>query len=276
MTDHYQATCLNCGVPLEGKFCHECGQKKVEPSERTFKYFVIQFFGSAFFLENNFVRNVWTLLSRPGRLTLDYIEGRRKRWMTPFSLFLLINLFYFWYTPFSDLNQTLYEHMNIAVHKNIATHLVDRKLDREKITLEEYADTYNKKSSSYANSLIILQIPLFAILMAGLFYRNKYFFADHFIFSLHLFAFLLLEALIIAVVLAINSGVVAFMNETVFNVFKALMALIFIAYTWFALRQVYKRKWWTTTLYLPLVVFVFVFTQMVYRTVLFLIIYTVT
>lgn len=121
--------------------------------------------------------------------------------------------------------------------------------------MEENTNAYNKKNSSYANSLVILQIPFFAVFMSVFFSRNKYFFADHFIFSLHLFAFLLLEALLIGI--AVTFGLVPLANEMLFNAFKILMALAFISYTWFALRHVYQRKWWATTLYLPLVIFVF-------------------
>ena len=40
-----QEHCLNCDTPLQGKFCHACGQKQLEPSERTLKYFVSRVFG---------------------------------------------------------------------------------------------------------------------------------------------------------------------------------------------------------------------------------------
>lgn len=29
-----QERCLNYNTPLQGKFCHACGQKQIEPSER--------------------------------------------------------------------------------------------------------------------------------------------------------------------------------------------------------------------------------------------------
>jgi hypothetical protein len=66
--------CQNCNTKLNGKFCHVCGQKVLEPSERTFKHLIFQFLGSAFFLENNFLKNLWNLAAHPGRLALDFIE----------------------------------------------------------------------------------------------------------------------------------------------------------------------------------------------------------
>jgi hypothetical protein len=101
--------CLNCNTLLQGNFCHTCGQKFIEQKERTLKYFIIQFFGAAFFLENSFIKNLWRLLSTPGLMAHDFVEGRRKRWMAPFSLFLLINLIYFIVNPLTDFNLPLHD-----------------------------------------------------------------------------------------------------------------------------------------------------------------------
>jgi hypothetical protein len=102
--------CPNCGAELVGSFCHDCGQKTTEPKERTLRYFLFQFFGATFFLENNFLKNIWLLVFRPGYLAKEYFDGRRKRYMTPISLFLLINLFYFFMVSLSDLNLSLGRH----------------------------------------------------------------------------------------------------------------------------------------------------------------------
>lgn len=268
--------CLNCNTILHGKFCHECGQKITEPTERTLKHFVFQFFGSAFFLENNFLKNVWTLFTKPGKLTIDMIEGRRKRWMPPFSLFLLINLFYFWYTPFSDFNQTLFEQTHFSPYHDFANKMVIKKLANENVTLEAYTEVYNKKSAVYANSLIIFHIPIMAVFLSLLFYRNKYFYADHFLFALHLLGFILLTALSVGLVLAIDRHLLSFLSPALLSVVQFFFGAAILIYAWKAISNVYKRKWWATSLYLPLTIGFFLFTHMLYRFFLFLIVYTVT
>ncbi len=268
--------CLNCNTSLQGQFCHACGQKVAEPNDRTLKHFIFQFFGAAFFLENNFLKNIWTLFTKPGQLTIDIIEGRRKRWMPPFSLFLLINLFYFWYTPFSDFNQTLYEQTHFSPYKDFTNVMVENKLAAEKITFDAYAEIYNKKSSVYANSLIILHIPIMAAFLLLLFYRNKYFYADHFIFALHLLGFLLLVGLSIGLVVAIDKYLFTFLNSLLTNIIQFLYVGGILFYTWKAINKVYKRKWWATSIYLPLVLALFMFTHILYRFLLFLIVYTIT
>jgi hypothetical protein len=267
--------CRNCGNELQGKFCHSCGQKKVEPSERTLKYFFIQFLGSAFFLENNFLKNVWYILARPGRQALDFIEGRQKRWMPPFSLFLLINLFYFWYTPLTDMNLRLYEQMH-QFHGRAATELVKQRLETRQISLEEYAEQYNAKSSGYSNSLIILHVPLLALSMLFLFYRRDYFFVDYFIVGLYFMAFLLLMALILVALIVAAESIIPSAANDIGNVFSPLMASCLAIYTCIYLKNIFKQSWLVTIPKSLVLLVLFFGVHMVYRTILFLIIYAAT
>lgn len=268
-----ETKCLNCEATLVGTFCHSCGQKMLEPSERTFKHFVFQFFGSAFFLENNFLKNVWTLLTKPGKLSLDFMEGKRKRWMTPFSLFFLINIFYFWYTPFSDFNLTLREHMTVSPYKNLATLLVNDHLNSSATTLEEYALRFDKKSSSYVNSFIVLHVPLLAVFLSLLFYKKRYYFADHFIFALHFLGYILLITLGIALLQFIDQYLFSFINPSILQFIKILLPLSIISYGWVALHRFYKQRWWITTLALPCMLVVFLVIHFLFRLCLFLIIF---
>lgn len=268
MTD--AEVCLNCDTPLKGKFCHDCGQKVIEPNERTIKYFIYQFFGSAFFLENNFLKNLWTLVSRPGRLTLDFMEGRRKRWMPPFSLFLLINLFYFWYTPLTDLNLSLKEQLN-QHHGAMAQAMVKNRIENRNITLDEYGAIYNQKSTGYSNSLIILQIPIFASFLMLIFYRKKMFFVDHFIYALHFFAFVLFIALI-------QSGIVYLMmdGEYAWKFSTWLFLILILGFTFLSVRNAYRQTTAYSLISVPFVLVAFLISHFIYRTILFLIIFAAT
>lgn len=279
--EEHPSTCLNCSTPLRGKFCFHCGQKVIEPKERTVLHFIYQFFGSAFFLENNFFKNLWTLLSKPGKLPLDFIEGRRKRWMPPFSLFLLINLFYFWFSPLTDLNLKLKDQLNQPHHKRWANYIVDRKLEKNQLSLEDYAEKYNTKSTNYANSLVILHVPVFAVFISILYWRKRYFYADHFIYALYFCAFILLGALLQIALLYILFYTLRFLNvefetSTLLNVTKIFFWIYILLYTFFSLRKTYYQRYWQVAVALIPFLFFFLVTHFLYRTVLFLIIYSVT
>jgi len=273
--DAPDTTCLNCGHLLQGKFCSACGQKVIEPCERTIKHFIYQFLGSAFFLENNFLKNLWVLLTKPGQLPLDFIEGRRKRWMPPFSLFLLINLFYFWYVSMSDMNLSLHEQMFQPHHGHLVNYLVNKKIIAEGISLEDYAAEYNSKSTSYSNSLVILHVPILAVLLM-LYFRKKYFYSDHFIFALFLMAFLLLLFLFqtgwtyaLIVWMKLNSMVV-------WRISSIIILVLITVYIFCSVRKTYQLSIRAAAIaVLPVFVALFI-AHMFYRSLLFLIIFVMT
>ena len=274
MVEH-SSICLNCKTPLHGRFCYACGQKVIEPNERTVLHFIYQFFGSAFFLENNFFKNLWNLIAYPGKLPLDFIEGRRKRWMPPFSLFLLINLFYFWFSPLSDFNLKLNEQMHQPFHKELANYLITKKISSEGITLEEYAKRYNEKSTDYSNSLVILQVPIFAIFLFALYWRKQYYFADHFIIALYFFSFVLLGALIQSALLY-SLLYLRLAPGMIWQITNTLYGIAIVVYSYFMLRRAYQHPYWKVLLAIIPVLFLFLVTHFIYRTLLFLIIYSVT
>jgi hypothetical protein len=268
--------CLNCGTQFKGKFCNNCGQKIIEPHERTIKHFVYQFFGSAFFLENNFLKNIWALLSHPGKLPLDFIEGRRKRWMPPFSLFFLLNIFFVWYSPSTDLNLSLREQLFQPHHGWIAKYLVAKKTSAEGISVEEYGELYGQKSTAYSNTLVILHVPILAAFLAFYFKRSKYFYTDHFIYALYFFGFLLLFSLLQTIAIYIF-GVGMRMNiRIVWKVLNIIFLIAILIYLFLSLKKTYHQPILSAALsVVPIFVALYI-THMLYRTILFLIIYTVT
>jgi hypothetical protein len=97
--------CANCGAPLTGSFCAACGQKAhvhrslVHVGEEIL-HGVTHFDGKA-----------WTtlpmLVFRPGKLTREYIMGKRARHIAPVPLFLLVVFLMFFVFSFMKINQTV-------------------------------------------------------------------------------------------------------------------------------------------------------------------------
>ena len=64
-------------------------------------------FGDLFELDSRLWRTLIPLLLRPGRLTKDYLEGRRARYMPPFRMYLVLSLIFFvvvFFDPTDDLS----------------------------------------------------------------------------------------------------------------------------------------------------------------------------
>ena len=86
--------CANCATPLQGAWCHACGQKGEE-----FHRSIWRLLAEAFEGLTHFDSRVWNtlprLVFRPGRLTHDYLEGHRASQIPPFRLFLIVLLLVF-------------------------------------------------------------------------------------------------------------------------------------------------------------------------------------
>jgi hypothetical protein len=98
--------CLNCGTELRGQYCGGCGQRA---RGRLISLWELlqDAFGDLFELDSRLWRTLIPLLIRPGRLTLDYLEGRRARYMPPFRMYLVLSVIFFviaFFDPADDLS----------------------------------------------------------------------------------------------------------------------------------------------------------------------------
>lgn len=81
-----ERTCLNCGTALVGAHCHECGQRA--HVHRTLGAFFHDLLHGVLHFEGKTWRTIPLLVWKPGRLTREYIDGRRARYVSPIALFL--------------------------------------------------------------------------------------------------------------------------------------------------------------------------------------------
>src|SRR5687767_10047166 len=84
--------CLNCGSPLTGKFCSNCGQKKLALKDRSIRNFFTYFFNEFFNWDSKFYSSIKYVLFKPGYLTEEYSKGRLADYITPLKLYLCMSL----------------------------------------------------------------------------------------------------------------------------------------------------------------------------------------
>jgi Protein of unknown function (DUF3667)/Domain of unknown function (DUF4286) len=87
-------SCLNCGTTLSGQYCGKCGQRARSRLISIWEL-VRDAFGDLFELDSRIWRTLGPLVFRPGRLTLDYLLGRRARFMPPFRTYLVLSVIFF-------------------------------------------------------------------------------------------------------------------------------------------------------------------------------------
>lgn len=182
------ARCASCGHDLTGRYCAECGERRLRPDEFSVRRFIRDGVREAFNLQAGLLPTLRALVLRPGTLTLAYMEGRRVRYFGPVKLFLLANLIYFLvqpFTGFSGYNTPLRSHMERQVYSGTwlrsmveervqdrVTARADAQLraepDLELAVARERAATiegvlyptrFNALGSVYARALVALIIP---------------------------------------------------------------------------------------------------------------------
>jgi hypothetical protein len=187
--------CPNCKIEAATPFCATCGERRLQPRDLSLHDLFDHIFKSLSSVDARLIRSLRMLVNRPGALTVAYLEGQRKPYIGPFSLFVLANLLFFAAQSVSEtkvFSTGLESHLQHQDWSGLAQQLVDGRLAAKQTTLEIYAPLFNAAVALNAKSLIILMVLPFALLATLLFYRSRLPMAAHAVFSLHLYAFLLL------------------------------------------------------------------------------------
>ena len=84
-------TCRNCGAPAEQAYCPVCGQETsvALPTVRTL---LRDAAGRYVALDGRTWHTLVSLMLRPGFLTREYLAGRRRRYIRPARLFLVLSI----------------------------------------------------------------------------------------------------------------------------------------------------------------------------------------
>lgn len=86
--------CLNCGSHVEKHYCSNCGQPNLELKE-SFWGFISHSIAHYFHFDNKFFQTLTPLLTKPGQVTLDYLAGKRARYINPVSMYIFVSIVYF-------------------------------------------------------------------------------------------------------------------------------------------------------------------------------------
>ncbi len=95
--------CLNCGALVRGRYCIDCGQV-TDTHVPTLAEVVGDTITSLFNLDSRLWRTVLTLFFAPGRLTLDFLAGKRARYVPPLRLYLVMSVVLFLITSLDPTN----------------------------------------------------------------------------------------------------------------------------------------------------------------------------
>lgn len=184
--------CPSCGAPRSETYCPRCGEKRIDRRDYSVRSFFLRSVQTLGNLDNRLLRTFRVLLLEPGLLTAVHLAGRRLAHIKPLQLFLITNFLYFIIQPLTianTYNQDLNSHLNRQLYSPLVRQFVERQIDIDGPDFAVYQREFDAVSAQQARSLIVIMVPMLALVLHGLFGRQRRYFVEHLVFSLHLFAF---------------------------------------------------------------------------------------
>ncbi|MEO9870404.1 DUF3667 domain-containing protein [Ekhidna sp.] len=259
--------CLNCNDIINGSYCKNCGQKAIDNVDRSMLTLMGDFFGNLFFLDNRFYISLKNLLFKPGVMTIEFLSGKRRKYLSPISLFLFVNLIYFFLTPLTDYSLPLIDQIKHQPYSSTAKEWVDKKIEARGIKFDEYKRRYNKNSDDISKIIMILNVPLIALFVYLFSFWRRRFYFDSFIFSIHFFSFFL-SIIIIGDLIDTYLGFLPILNnEKIW--FVTFLLIIPIVYLIISYKIFTENKWWFSILISPLLFLGIAVSQGFYRFIIF-------
>lgn len=249
----HAGSCHDCAAPVDGKYCSQCGQSS-HVHVASAGEFIHHFIGHFVAAESKLWRTFGDLLLRPGKLTVDFISGRRTRHIDPLRLLLTISLLVFAALklqayivealpekakPASVSQEEIPKLRDSSLHVRLVVGVFDRISPSFVKHLAEYEATPTSKRSEVVlhtwlkvgPTLILCLIPVVALMLKLLNAGTGWRYGEHLVFSIHLHSFILLNFL----GWMLLEQVFAYATEV------ALVSLI--AYAFFAIRRMYGGSW---------------------------------
>jgi hypothetical protein len=250
-------SCKNCGAVLLGRYCVNCSQPADVhvPSTRELVHEALEGLTHS---DSRLWRTLLCLWFKPGKLTLEFIAGRRVAYMPPFRLYLVLSIIFFLMASLMHMQTQVvhFDAQNSAANSKV-TGCDDFGFDVKnhpawkgrmqhacaEVVRDNGANLLHVAISAMPKAMFLF-LPLVAFLHMLMYWRPRHRYAVDLLFFLHLHAFFFSVAILMALMADLTDVWAAPVPVTDF-LDKALswsMAL----YTLIAMKRVFQRGWLST------------------------------
>ncbi|MDB5482087.1 MAG: hypothetical protein JWO83_3140 [Caulobacteraceae bacterium] len=210
------APCANCATPLQGPWCHACGQSG-EDFHRSILRLCGEMVEGLLHMDGRLWRTLPDLMARPARLTRAYLDGHRAPQIPPLRLFLVVLLMIFLVGGVTSQRGVRLVRPGAATVRQTSARPLEQLSPEERANIVESlshgrssidlgksnqaaADWLKDRLSrtladperfylileQWAERFAILMLPVSALLLSMLFvFQRRFYLFDHTIFSLH-------------------------------------------------------------------------------------------
>lgn len=222
--------CRNCGTELQGAYCHACGQRGSSASVGVHD-FVHEAAHEFLHVDGKILQTIRLLVWKPGQLTVEFLEGRRARYISPLRVYLTFSLLFF--TLAALLPRGLDGAVKVRGPKGAgqlhAETDFERRLQSGLSKAEKDGTLVAKEVLHDLPKVMFVLMPVFALLTWAFYRRQQKYYVPHLYYAVHFHAFMFL----------VMSVYVLIQRLGVPRPFVAPIILVNVPYHFIALRRVY-------------------------------------
>jgi hypothetical protein len=201
--------CLNCGAVLTGRYCANCGQVADVhvPSTGELVHEALEGITHS---DSRLWSTLYLLWFKPGKLTQEFVAGRRAAYLPPFRLYLVLSILFFLTASVSNIHS----HTKFVRLDNTGAVVTDAspaecvKMNATPFSIRLFGTDWAPRikhacgeiardnganllhvALGIAPKVMFIFLPLIAFLHMLLYWRPRHRYAEHLLFFLHVHAF---------------------------------------------------------------------------------------
>jgi Protein of unknown function (DUF3667) len=246
------ARCKNCDALLLGHFCANCSQA-ADVHVPTTVELVHELMEGLTHSDSRLWRTLQYLWFKPGKLTQEFVAGRRVAFLPPFRLYLVVSVIFFLIASFSHTHtQVVQFDQTIGAHAQAMNGCDDINFEAlpglnqrirhacKEVVRDNGVNLMHAALGTMSKAMFIF-LPLVAFLHMLMYWRPRFRYAEHLLFFVHLHAFFFSAAILM---LAANDA--AYFRpalQAAADNFSTVLGWAASIYTVIAVRQVFTRSW---------------------------------
>lgn len=258
--------CLNCQYSFnqDENFCPNCGQENHD-LKIPFSHFVEEFLEGILHFDSKVWHTLKTLFFYPGKITNDFLEGKRVSFVPPIRLYVFFSFIFFLTLSLvfnhkdedkkltqiiaeegqakpEEINQIL-DSLEFKVNMDDSlqakeSRIIENKLRKISSMTGGDINQLNQKIYKILSFALFFLLPIFAFIMKLMYHSSKKYYYEHFIAAIH-------YHVIIFIILLIAIGFYALSIPSAAYLILFLGALVYFIHS---LKVVYHQSWLKTTM----------------------------
>jgi hypothetical protein len=268
-------SCPNCGNTwiAGAEYCSRCGQDD-KSYKKSFGHLMLEFLETWLHFDTKSFRTFMVMFLYPGQLTVDFLDGKRARYVPPFRLYIFLSVIYFFLlatvqtagdSPGSI--RVIYDVQDsISLDSNSRSTMSNQSLaignpaeisaiadtlglsrsssnviERKSMQLVDKLGSATQEQVEYQlintfSKALFLLMPIFALILKMLYVSRKRLYFDHLIFAIQIHS----QAIFLLLLALLMSIALPKLNAA------SISMIIILFYGLFSMKRIYGQSWGKT------------------------------